>query len=67
MVITSFSLTYDENTRGNVAKAFYYSFVVYIIMIIESKLLMTPVKSERMIISTFQIYLLILASLVFLY
>jgi malate permease and related proteins len=53
MVITSFSLTYDETIRDNVAKAFYYSFAVYIIMIIASKLLMIPVKSERKIIMHF--------------
>jgi predicted permease len=53
MVITSFSLTYDETIRDNVAKAFYYSFAVYIIMIIASKLLMMPVKNERKIIMHF--------------
>ena len=53
MVIASFGLTYDEAIRSNVAKAFYYSFIVYIIMIISSKLLMMPVKNERRTIMHF--------------
>jgi malate permease and related proteins len=47
MIITSFSFPYDESVKVNVLKTFYYSFAVYVIVAILSRLFMLPVKKEK--------------------
>lgn len=47
MIIMSFSFQYDEGVKSNVLKAFYYSFSVYIIIAMVSRLLMLPIKNEK--------------------
>lgn len=47
MIIMSFSFQYDEGVKSNVLKTFYYSFSVYIIIAMVSRLLMLPIKKEK--------------------
>lgn len=47
MIIMSFSFQYDESVKSNVLKTFYYSFSVYIIIAMVSRLLMLPIKNEK--------------------
>jgi malate permease and related proteins len=47
MIITSFSIPYDEAVKSNVLKAFCYSLAVYIIIAIVSQLLMLPIIKEK--------------------
>jgi predicted permease len=53
MIISSFSLSYDAGVKSNVFKTFYYSFAVYVILIVLSWLLMLPVKKEKKLILRF--------------
>lgn len=47
MIITSFCFQYDEGVKSNMLKTFYYSFLVYIIIIMVSHLLILPIKKEK--------------------
>ncbi len=47
MIVSSFSFSYDESIKMNVIKAFYYSFIAYIIIIGLSLLLTKPIKDEK--------------------
>lgn len=53
MIVTSFIFTYDNTLKANVIKTFYYSFVVYIVMILLSYLLLLPIKKNKKIILHF--------------
>lgn len=47
MIIMSFNFTYEESVKSNVLKAFYYSFAVYIIIAVLSRILTLPVKKKK--------------------
>jgi predicted permease len=53
MIVTSFNFTYEESVKSNVLKAFYYSFSVYIIIAVLSRILTLPVKREKGVILHF--------------
>jgi hypothetical protein len=53
MVVSSFMFTFDDLIKGNVFKAFYYSFAAYLIMIAFSYLLIIPVKCDKRLIIHF--------------
>ena len=47
MIVTSFIFTYDNTLKTNVLTTFYYSFIVYIIMILLSYLLLLPITGDK--------------------
>ena len=53
MIVSSFSFSYDDSIKANVVKAFYFSFIAYIIIIGISILLTKPIKDEKRIILHF--------------
>lgn len=53
MIICSFSFSYDDNIKSNVFKAFYFSFIAYLIIIGLSLLFTKPVRDDKKIILHF--------------
>lgn len=47
MIITAFSMPYDEHIKSNIIKAFYLSFIAYILVAVISKLLILPVMKHK--------------------
>jgi predicted permease len=47
LILSSFILTYDDATKSNVIKTFFYSIAVYTIVIIVSYLLLLPIKNDK--------------------
>lgn len=53
MIITAFSFPYNETVKSNILKTFCYSFLVYILIVIVSKVLILPVIKEKKMILHF--------------
>lgn len=47
MIVSSFIFTYDNTIKSNVIKAFYYSFIAYIVMAVISYLFLIPIKDDK--------------------
>lgn len=53
MIVCSFSFSYDDRIKTNVVKAFYFSFIAYLIIIGLSLLFTKPIRDEKKIILHF--------------
>ena len=47
MIVSSFAFSYDDQIKTNVVKAFYFSFIAYLIIIGISLLLTRPIRDEK--------------------
>lgn len=47
MIISSFSFSYNDTVKINVIKTFFYSLIVYIMIIFISKILTIPIKGDK--------------------
>lgn len=47
MIVSSFSFSYNDSIKINVIKAFYFSFIAYLIIIGVSLMLTKPIKDEK--------------------
>lgn len=53
LIVSSFIITYDDRIKENVIKAFYYSFITFILLGVFSTIFLLPIKKDKKTILQF--------------